>query len=103
MPNAEFVYVKEFTNYGEIVLAVCDEEVLGVTLEEGGVKLYVDPAFYLGRRVSLDEAMDLVERSTVANIVGRRAVEEAVRRGLICRDAVKYVQGVPHAQVIKVE
>ncbi len=86
---------------GEKVVAICDEELLGERLSEGKVVLYVDPAFYGDQLVPLSVALREAEDATILNLVGERIVNEAIRRGLVHPDAVLRVNGVPHAQVVK--
>jgi hypothetical protein len=85
-----------------ILLAICDADVLGKTLKEGKVVLYVSEEFYKGSLVSLEEAIDIVQQSTIVNMVGRSIVESAVERGLVHPEAVLKIDGVPHAQIVKV-
>jgi len=66
------------------------------------VVLYVSEEFYKGSLVSLEEAIDIVQQSTIVNMVGRSIVESAVERGLVHPEAVLKIDGVPHAQIVKV-
>jgi hypothetical protein len=84
------------------MLAICDADVLGKTLKQGRVVFHVCEEFYKGSLVSLEEAIDFVQRSTIVNMVGQRIVESAVKRGLVHPEAVLKIDGVPHAQIVKV-
>ncbi len=97
----EMVYVKEYHSEGEFVVAICDAELLGRMLKESSTSFYIDPGFYGGRKITIGEALDLLEASTIANIVGEKIVNAAIKRNLVHRDAVIYIEGVPHAQIIK--
>ena len=57
--------------------------------------------FYKGSLVSLEEAIDLIKQSTIVNMVGRRIVKKALEKGLVHPDAVLEIEGVPHAQIVK--
>lgn len=96
------VYVKEHWWGVDHVVAVCDKELLGRVLDNKGSRFYIDPAFYGGRLVELSKALEIIGRSTIANLVGRNIVEAAVREGLVHPDAVIEVDGVPHAQIVRV-
>lgn len=98
----DMVYVKEFRSEREFIVAICDAELLGKTLHEGNTRLYIDPNFYGGRRVSIREALDILEASTIANLIGEKIVNAAIKRNLVHKDAVIYIDGIPHAQVIKI-
>lgn len=85
----------------EVVLAACDSELLGRVFREGGVVLHVNEEFYKGELYTLDEVLRLMEAATVINLVGRRVVSAAIKAGIVHKDAVLVVEGVPHAQVVK--
>jgi hypothetical protein len=94
------VYVKKFKSQGELVVAVCDPELLGRSYQEGKLTLDVKREFYQGSLVTFEEALQSIESSTIANIVGERIVSEAIKAGLICEECVLRVASVPHAQRI---
>lgn len=84
-----------------VILAACDVELLGKTLREGKIVFEVREQFYKGGRVNIDEAIDLMEQSTIVNMVGENIVRRAVESGLVHPDAVLSISGVPHAQIVK--
>lgn len=84
-----------------MLLALCDADLLGKTLKQGKIVFRIREDFYSGSLVSLEEAMDLVRQSTVVNMVGPRIVETAMEKGLVHPDAVLEIDGVPHAQIVK--
>ncbi len=84
-----------------VVLAICDSEVLGKTLREGKIVFQVKEEFYNGGRVTVEEAVDMIENSTIVNMVGKCCVEKAIAKGYVHPQAVLNIQGVPHAQIVK--
>jgi hypothetical protein len=84
-----------------VLLALCDADLLGKTLKQGKIVFHIREDFYSGSLVSLEEAMDLVRQSTIVNMVGPRIVETAMEKGLVHPDAVLEIDGVPHAQIVK--
>jgi hypothetical protein len=84
-----------------VILAICDCEILGKTLREGKIVFHVKEEFYNGGRVSVEEAMDMVANSTIVNMVGKCCVEKAIKRGYVHPQAVLNIEGVPHAQIVK--
>lgn len=84
-----------------VLLAICDLEILGRTLREGKVVFQVKDEFYNGGKVSLEEALDMIENSTIVNMVGRNCVEKAIEKGYVHPDAVLTIEGIPHAQIAK--
>jgi hypothetical protein len=94
------VYVKKFESRGELIVAVCDPELIGKCYQEGRLILDVKREFYQGSLVSFEKALEEIESSTIANIVGERIVSEAIKAGLVCEECVLRVASVPHAQRI---
>ena len=86
---------------GNVVLAMCDSEVLGRTLREGKIVFHVKEEFYKGGLVTIEEALDMIENSTIVNMVGKCCVEKAIKRGYVHPQAVLNIEGVPHAQIVK--
>lgn len=82
-------------------MATCDANLLGKVLHEGKIVFEIREEFYKGLKVSLEEAIDLVEQSTIVNMVGHGIVRKAVEKGLIHPEAIIKISGVPHAQIIK--
>jgi hypothetical protein len=85
----------------DTVVAVCDEEILGATLEGGRVPFKVSEGFYGGALGEVDEALDAMRQATICNLVGKRIVEAAIRRKMVHERAVIYFGDVPHAQIVK--
>ena len=84
-----------------VLLAICDCEVLGRTLREGKIVFHVKDEFYNGGKVSVDEAICMIENSTIVNMVGKNCVGKAIEKGYVHPAAVLRIEGVPHAQIVK--
>ena len=84
-----------------VLLAACDCELLGRTLREGKIVFRVKDEFYNGRKTSVDEAVDLIDNSTIVNLVGKNCVEKAIAKGYVHPEAVLNIEGIPHAQIVK--
>ena len=84
-----------------VLLAICDCELLGRTLREGKVVFHVKDEFYNGGKVSVEEAVGMIENSTIVNLVGKNCVEKAVAKGYVHPEAVLRIEDVPHAQIVK--
>lgn len=80
---------------------MCDAEILGKTLKQGNIVFCVREKFYKGSLVSLEEAIDLIHQSTVVNMVGQKIVNKAIEEGLVHPEAVLKIEGIPHAQIIR--
>ena len=84
-----------------VLLAVCDCELLGRTLREGKIVFRIKDEFYNGRKATVDEAMGMIRNSTIVNLVGKACVEEAISMGYVHPEAVIKIEGIPHAQIMK--
>ncbi len=95
------VYVKLKKVGRNVLLAICDCEVLGKTLRQGKIVFHVKDEFYNGGKVSVEEAVGMIANSTIVNMVGKHCVEKAIEKGYVHPEAVLNIEGVPHAQVVK--
>lgn len=84
-----------------VLLAVCDCDLLGKTLREGKIVFRVKNDFYNGRKASVEEAVSLIGNSTIVNLLGKNCVEKAIAQGYVHPEAVITIEGVPHAQIVK--
>jgi uncharacterized protein len=84
-----------------VLLTVCDIEILGRTLREGKIVFRVKEDFYKGARVDVEEAVSMIESSTIVNMVGKNVVKKAIEKGFVHPEAVLQIEGVPHAQIVK--
>lgn len=85
-----------------LLVAICDQDVLGETFEDGNLSLTVSEEFYGGEVVDEDHVVDSLSRANVANIVGTRAVEIAVDAGFVDEANVLEVDTTRHAQLLQV-
>jgi len=85
----------------DTVVAVCDEELLGVTLQGGRVPFTVNEGFYRGVLGDVEEALEAMRQATICNLVGKRIVQAAMGRRMVHERAVIYFGDVPHAQIVR--
>jgi uncharacterized protein len=95
------VYVNLKKMGKNVLLAMCDTEILGKTLREGKIVFHVKEEFYNGGLVSVEEAVDMIQNSTIVNMVGKCCVEKAIKKGYVHPEAVLKIEGIPHAQIVK--
>ena len=95
------VYVNLKKIGANVLLAVCDCELLGKTLRQGPIVFRIKEEFYNGRKATVEEAIEMIDNSTIVNLVGKCCVEKAVAKGYVHPEAVIEIEGVPHAQIMK--
>ena len=85
-----------------VLLAICDIEILGKTLHEGKMVFSVKEEFYKGTKVNVEEAIAMIEHSTIVNMIGKNVVQKAIEKGYVHPEAVLNIEDVPHAQIVKI-
>ena len=99
------IFLKKHASEQGLILAMCDQELIGKVLESGKIvldlKKYAD--FYKGELMSEEEASGVVEAEELysANVVGERSVTIMIKNGVVGKDEVKKVAKVPFVQVFK--
>jgi hypothetical protein len=87
-----------------IVLAICDEDLIDkkLTDKKKNLDVKVTKHFY-GEKIIEDEAtaVRMMERSTIANLIGKQIVALAEKHGFITKENVIFIGGIPHAQFVK--
>ncbi len=82
----------------DIILAVCDMELIEKSFEEGELRITVYRQFYGGAAVSEEGLEEHMRRATTMNLVGERCVRKAVELGWVDSENIIRIQGIPHAQ-----
>ncbi len=82
----------------DIVLAVCDAELIDETFTEGELSLKVYRDFYGGVLVKEEGLKIHLQRATILNLVGERSVSIAMEMGWVDKENVLKIGGVMHAQ-----
>lgn len=93
-------YLRVIRTQGEVLVVVCDQELLGKKFEQGEMRLEVKESFYRGTEANVKECIAALRKATIANLVGS-IVGHAIKAGLIERTNVLRIQNVPHAQLVR--
>ncbi len=94
------MFLKVYHIDAETMVAVCDEDILGKEFSEGDLHLKVTKEFYGEVPADYDEVVSALGQATIANIVGKESVACAVENGFADVDAIIYIEGIPHVQII---
>ena len=95
------IWIKVYNTQGEVLLAACDDELLGRRFEEGELQLEVSESFYGGESVSKETYIEKLKTATIANIVGKKTVNIAVELGMVHENCLLEIAGVPHALIAR--
>lgn len=95
------ISVKVYRQGLETLVAACDADIMGKTFKSKGLRIQVSEGFYKGDSGDEDLLVNRLEMATVANLVGKRTIEIAIRRGFVDPGSVIKIGGVPHAQMAR--
>lgn len=83
------------------VIAICDPELLGKKFEEGNMQIDLTGEFFNGEEINESEVLKLIEdektEDATFNIVGEKAVKLALKTGIIEKQGIKEIKGIPIA------
>ncbi len=101
MRDKSEMYIKEYNSDLGLLVAVCDKDLVGKSFEEGELSLKISERFYKGEEATEGEVITSLQQATVANLVGKRAIQCAIDNNFIEEASVIFIDGVPHAQMVK--
>lgn len=81
------------------ILAACDRELLGKKLKFGEIDFEIKESFYFEKFLTRAEFSALMKEAAVMNLLGEKAISCCIEKGLVNRNSVKLIDGVPHIQV----
>lgn len=83
------------------IIAICDKELLGRKLEQKNTQLDLSGEFFNGEKKTESEILNIIEdaakEDACFNIVGKKAINCALKAGIIDKKGIKKIQGVPVA------
>jgi hypothetical protein len=98
--NKPQMYLKTHLSGKEVLIAVCDCELMGKKFAEGRLQVEIRPDFFGDEKATAQEVEEALAKATMANLVGELAVGHAIRLGYVAQDNVLNIKGVPCAQMV---
>lgn len=92
--------VKVHSHEREVMVAACDEELLGTTIDGGRIHLTVTEAFYGGQQLDEEGLVQRMGIATILNLIGNDVVDIAIREGFVAPESVILIGDVKHAQAV---
>jgi len=92
--------VKVHKKENRTIIAVCDKQLIGQILEENGKQLDLRGDFYKGEERSTEETGDLIRNADGVNLAGEEAVKLGLQEGVIEKENIVTIKGIPHAQAV---
>lgn len=85
---------------GETVLVVCDSDILGKCYEEDNLQLDLSSNFYKGKEMSEKRILNLLKTVRIAHLVGKKSIELGIKAGIIEKENIIKIKGIPHAEAV---
>jgi len=95
------ISIKIYKQGEETLIGACDEKLIGKKFVDGKFQIDVTREFYDGERITTEVLKKYLENATIANLVGEKTVQCAIKLGLVDPDCVLRIKGVPHAQMVR--
>jgi hypothetical protein len=86
------------------VVAICDKDILGKKFEEGKFQLDIKESFFKGKDESEEKAIEIMKNMSgedaTFNIVGEESINAALKAGVIFKESIGRIKGIPFALVL---
>ena len=86
----------------DTILAACDENILGKTFKEGKFRIEIKESFYKGEVTDCETFVEAAKMATIINLVGKEVIECAIKSRIIDESNIIFIDGIPHAQMVKI-
>ena len=86
---------------GNLMLNICDHELVDKTLHDGYTKIKINSNYYAERDVDEHEAKNLLTKCNSINMVGEKTVSLAIDLGIGSEKSIRRIEGVPFLIVFK--
>jgi len=95
------ISIKIYKQGNDLLIGACDEKLIGKKFKQGKFQITVSKEFYDGKRIDKETLKKYLEEATIANLVGEITIKCAIEIGVVDPDCIIRVNGVPHAQMVK--
>ena len=93
---------KIFRTRYDVVVAICDENLLGKDVKWKKLKIKISKGFYGEKLIDESLAVKVLRRATIGNLFGKGIVSVAEKNGFITKENIILIDGIPHAQFVKI-
>ncbi len=99
-PGKHFI-ARRITRQNVTLVNICDEELIGSTVKGEKVDMHISRDYFGGEKIDEKEAIELVKKSSIANLAGSRIVDRVIDAKLASKLAVKTVGEVSFLMIYK--
>ncbi|MDC0199823.1 DUF424 family protein [Candidatus Nitrosopelagicus sp.] len=86
---------------GNLMLNICDSELVDKTFHDGNTKIKINPNYYAERDVDEHEAKNLLKKCNSINMVGEKTISLATSLGIGSEKSIRRIEGIPFLLVFK--
>lgn len=91
---------KHKTHEGKLILAICDDDLIGKKFSDGELQIDLTGEFYKGKKASEEEIKKILDDVYIINAVGEKCIEFLLNLNLADKKNIIRIAGVPHAEVV---
>ena len=84
-------YLKARQTEKDYLVTVCDEKLLGETVDDGEIELYVNERFFGGELATIEQCLNEMNKATSCNLIGFEIVNAAVQNRIVSDLAVMWI------------
>jgi hypothetical protein len=78
-----------------MMLNMCDAELMGKDVVDGELKIPINETYYGKQLVDKDEAISLLKSASVMNLVGKETISLATDLGIGSESGIKIISNIP--------
>lgn len=83
------------------MLNICDADLVGKDIQENELKMNISKSYYGEKLVDKEEAQNLLQNSSIINMVGKETISLSISLGIGSQNGVKKIDGIPFLIVFK--
>jgi hypothetical protein len=83
------------------MINICDLELVGMKIEQDSLVIKLSKEYFQQEVIEDLAAQKLLMSCTIANLVGHRIVDHAIRLKLAKQESIKTISGVPFLMIYK--
>ena len=96
------MYAARTTPYqGSLMVDICDLDLVGRKIEQDSLVIDVTQEYFQQQVIEEEQAVDLLKRCAIANLVGEKIVAQALGMKMAKEASVKRISGVPFLMIFK--
>ncbi len=83
------------------MLNICDADLLGKNIVQDELNMNISKSYYGEKLVETEEAVTLLKKSAIINMVGKETVSLSVKLGIGSETGIKTISNIPFLIVYK--